>query len=110
MILNNNSDFNSHEEHIARVEMNSRVRKAAQAALQSSTLSNDPTAFSKNLIAQYQSISSEERAAAGFTQEYYDALVKNHETSSTILQALSGVSNSSGSSASGGVLSLLNYL
>lgn len=110
IVLDRNNDFNSHEKYIAKTEINSRIRKAVQVAFQTSNSVSDPTAFSKNLIAQYQSISSEERAAAGFTQDYYDTLLKNHETSTKILQSFSGLSISGDTNGAKGVSSLLDYI
>ncbi|MEX0298736.1 MAG: hypothetical protein AB3N28_06675 [Kordiimonas sp.] len=101
--LNKSDKFSSSEISAAKTEMKARVGKNVQGAFQSAGGSGDPTAFSKKLIAQYASMSSEEREAAGMTKDYYNTIVKNYETSLKISQAF-------GSSFGGGSLSLANYL
>lgn len=98
--LNTSEAFSSREVMTAQAEVKSRVSSSVQAAFRHAGNSTSPTAFSKQLIAQYSSMSAEEREVAGFNQEYYDAIMKNYETSLTIAQAFSGLS-ASGLSASG---------
>lgn len=95
--------FSSSEILAAKREMKTRVGSAVRHAFQSGGLGTDPTSFSKYLIAQYSSMTAEEREAAGLDKNYYNAIRQNYETSQTISQTL-GI----GSSGSG--TSLLNYL
>lgn len=102
--LDKSDKFSSSEISGARAEIKSRHGKFVQSTFQSAGSTGDPTAFSKKLIAQYASMSAEEREASGLTKEYYGAIVKNYETSLKISQAFSGFS------AGGGSLSLVNYI
>lgn len=105
--LNRDSDFTGSEVQAAKSELQSRVGQGVQSAFRSSGQSNDPTAFSKNLISQYQSMSSEEREAAGFTPEYYVNLKRNFESSQAISQLFAGLGGPSGSGSS---LNLMSFL
>lgn len=105
--LNRDGDFNSSEVQAAKTELQSRVGQGVQSALRSSGQGNDPTAFSRNLISQYQTMSVEEREAAGFTPEYYLNLKRNFESSQAISQLFAGLAGSSGSGSS---LNLMSFL
>jgi ribosomal protein S12 methylthiotransferase accessory factor YcaO len=105
--LNQDGLFSRSEVRAARDEMSSRVGRTVQEALRSAGAANDPTAFSKNLISQYQTMSVEEREAAGFTPEYFLNLQRNYESSQAISQLFAGFS---GTSESGSSFSLLNFL
>lgn len=109
IILNEGDQFNNAEVRAAKTEVDSRVGKIVLTAFQSSSGSNDPTSFSKSLIAQYESLSSEERVAAGFTQQYYNTIVSNYESSVRISEAFSGLF-SSGASGGNGVPSMFQFL
>lgn len=105
--LNRDGSFSSSEVLAAKEELQTRVGKTVQEAFRSSGPRNDPTSFSKNLIAQYQTMSVEEREAAGFTPEYYVTLKQNFETSQAMAQLFAGLG---GPSASGSSLNLMSYL
>ncbi len=102
--LNTSDQFSNSEAMAAKHEMKSRVRANVQGAFQLAGMSGDPTAFSKRLIAQYSSMSAAEREAGGLDGNYYDAIVKNYETSLRISQAFNT------GPSSGGTASLLNFL
>ena len=102
--LNNKDSFTRTEVFAAKTEINERVRLGVQQALVLSANSSDPTLMSKNLLAQYASLSSEEREAAGLTKDFYEALKSNYETSKTIASAFSGIY------AAGQGLSLVDYI
>lgn len=105
--LNREGDFSSSEVQAAKTELQSRVGQTVQTAFRSSGQGSDPTAFSRNLISQYQSMSVEEREAAGFTAEYYVNLKRNFESSQAISQLFAGLSGPTGSGSS---LNLMSYL
>lgn len=109
IILNAGDQFNNAEVRAAKSEVDSRVGKLVLNAFQSSGGSNDPAAFSKSLIAQYESLSSEERVAAGFTQQYYNTIVSNYETSVRISESFSDLF-ASGASGGTGTPSLFQFL
>jgi hypothetical protein len=102
--LNVSDQFSNREVAAAKHEVKSRLGADVQSALQQSSLSGDPTDFSKRLISQYSSMSVEEREAAGLDESYYDTIVKNYETSLQISQTYTT------GTTGGGVMSLLNYL
>lgn len=110
--LNTSGSFTSSEVMAAKHEMQSRVGAEVQSAFQLSGASGDPTDFSKRLIAQYSSMSAEERQAAGLDDNYYDAIVSNYQTSMQISQAMNtGPQMMAGTSAAAGsTTSLLNFL
>lgn len=100
---NDTGAFTSSEILSAKREMKTRLGADVQQAFQSGGLGSDPTTFSKYLIAQYSSMTTQEREAAGLDQNYYNTIMQNYETSQKISQML-------GTSSSGGGTSLLNYL
>lgn len=106
---NISNQFSSSEIVAAKFEMKSRVGASVQNAFQQASSSGDPTEFSKRLIAQYSAMSAEERDAAGLDSGYYDAIVKNYETSLRISQALNGGISGTATPANNGP-SLLNFL
>jgi hypothetical protein len=110
IVLNAGDQFNNAEVRAAKTEVDSRVGKIVLSAFQSSGRSNDLTAFSKNLIAQYESLSGEERVAAGFTQAYYNTIVSNYETSVRISESFSGFFASGGSAGINGIPSMFQFL
>lgn len=107
--VNVSDQFSDREIIAAKHEIKSRVGASVQSAFQQANTSGDPTNFSKRLIAQYSSMSAEEREAAGLDKSYYDAIVKNYETSQRISQTLN-IGTSGVRTSSGGSLSLLNFL
>jgi len=99
--LNRSDTFTRLEITAAKSEMRSRIGQTVQSAFQEAGTTGDPTAFSKKLIAQYDTMSAEEREAAGLGKGYYNSLVTNYETSLSISRTFA---------ASNGVSSLLDYL
>lgn len=102
--LNNDDQFTSREVQAAKLEVNSRSGNAVRAAYESSARSNDPAALAKNLIAQYGSMTAEERQAAGWSEDFYSTIVSHYETSVRISEMFSSTTSSDGRS---GLLSLL---
>lgn len=102
--LNNNDLFNDQEVRVAKEEIRTRSGNAIRAAYESSRSSNEPTALAQNIIAQYGSMSDEERQAAGWTEDFYNTVVSNYETSKRLSEMMGS------SSASSGYMSLLNYI
>ncbi len=110
IVLNTDSGFSTGEMLAAKAEVNARLSKSVQSALSHARASNDPAALSKNLIAQYASLSSEERQAAGLTPEYFETIKSNYETSVRISEALGAISGSGASSGRSGMLGLIDFL
>lgn len=107
--LNMSDQFSNSEAMAAKHEVKSRLGAAVQDAFQLAGITGDPTDFSKRLIAQYSSMSTEEREAGGLDKNYYDTIVKNYETSLQVSQAFN-TGTSSGGTSFGGARNLLDFL
>lgn len=108
--LNSAGKFSPTEVRIASLEMRTRSGAALLQSLKSAG-KTDPAAFAQNVISLFGAMSSEERAAAGWSDNLYAAAVANYQTASklgSILGQLTG-SSSFGSSNSGS-MSLMDYL
>jgi hypothetical protein len=107
--LNSNGKFNPTEVRTASMEMRSRSGAALLQSLKSAG-NSDPAAFAQNVISLYGAMSSEERAAAGWSDNLYAAAVANYQTASKLGSILGSVTGSSSLSSSGGSMSLMDYL
>lgn len=103
--LNSNEQFSDSEVRAAKMEIRLRSANALRVAFSQSQSASEPTAFAQNIISQYGSMSSEEREAAGWDEDFYNQIVSSYETSSRLSEMMSGFASSSG-----GALSLMNYL
>jgi len=113
--LNSNDQFSDTEVRAAKTEVRTRSGNAILAAYEQSKSSSDPTSLAKNIISQYGSMSSEERQAAGWSDDFYKTVLSNYQTSASIAQMFSSSASRQGSmfsgSASGqGGMSLSNFL
>ncbi len=116
--LNTGNDFSEAEVRAARNEMRSRTGAAVLAALKNSDAAANPAGFSENIISLYGAMSSEERAAAGWSDNLYAAAVSSYQTASKLASMLSQASSSGSlfggsggsTSGSGDKMSLLSYL
>lgn len=108
--LNSNGKFSPTEVRTASMEMRSRSGAALLQSLKSAG-NSDPAAFAQNVISLYGAMSSEERAAAGWSENLYAAAVSNYQTASKLGSILGQVTGSSSFGASGGSsMSLMDYL
>lgn len=110
--LNSAGKFNVTEVRAASMEMRSRSGAALLQSLKSAGSSTDPGAFAQNVISLYGAMSSEERAAAGWSDNLYAAAVANYQTASKLSSMLGSATGSSvfGGSGGGGSMSLMDYL
>lgn len=118
--LNTAGNFTATEVRNASAEMRSRSGAALLAGLKNSGTSSDPAAFASNIISLYGAMSTEERAAAGWSEKLYESAVANYQTASKLASMLGsatgssvwGGSNdtSSSSSTSSNTMSILSYL
>jgi hypothetical protein len=92
--LDEGSKFNAEEVFAAKAEMRSRSGSALVAGLKDAASGSDPTAFAKNIISAYASMSSEERAAAGWSESFYAAALQNYQSSAEIAKMLAGTGSS----------------
>jgi hypothetical protein len=109
--LNSNCKFNPTEVRTASMEMRSRSGAALLQSLKSAG-NSDPAAFAQNVISLYGAMSSEERAAAGWSDNLYAAAVANYQTASKLGSILGSATGSLafGSSDTGSSMSLMDYL
>ena len=118
--LNSGDRFSVAESRAAGAEMRSRAASAVLQGLKASGSSSDPGAFAQNIISLYGAMSSEERAAAGWSENLYAAAVANYHTASKLAAHLGAATGSppwgaaagagSGSGSGSGSFSLMDYL
>lgn len=89
--LNTSDKFNETEQLAAKRELRSRSNAAMLAGLKQAGSSSDPTAFAKNLMSMYGSLSTEERQATGLNANFYQTVLDNYRTSSKIAQMIAGM-------------------
>lgn len=100
--LNEGDQFTGEEIFAAKGEMHTRSCKTLLACFNHAGESGDPTALSKALISAYGSLSSEERTAAGWGEDFYNNILLNYETSTRIADMFSAAS--AGNSGGAGLL------
>ncbi len=117
--INTGNEFSDAEVRAARAEMRSRTGAAVLSALKSSDAATNPAGFSQNIISLYGAMSSEERAAAGWSDNLYSAAVQSYQTASKLASMLGSTTNSSmwgstssdsSESSSTDKMSILSYL
>lgn len=124
--LNTGGNFTASEIRSATSEMRSRSGAALLAGLKSAGTSTDPAAFASNIISLYGAMSTEERAAAGWSEKLYESAVANYQTASKLASMLgsatgssvwggnsdtsSSSNSSSNASSNASSMSILNYL
>lgn len=94
--------FSAAEVRAAATEIRSRSKAALVAAYEDAGRSGDPTAFSRNIISLYSSMTADERQAAGWGEGLLKSAVSAYETAASLLSILSGASGR------GGLASLLS--
>lgn len=109
--LNTSGNFAADEVLAASRAIRSRAGAALLAGLRASGTSSDPSAFASNVISLYGAMSTEERAAAGWSEELYASAVASYKTTSKLAGLLGNATGNPlfGSSA-GGSMNLLSYL
>ena len=112
--LNTSGQFAADEVLSASRTMRSRAGAALLAGLKAGNNTGDPAAFASNVISLYGAMSTEERAAAGWSEDLYASAVANYKTASklgSLLGAATGLSLFGGGTGnSSGSMSLLDYL
>jgi len=113
--LNADGSFKAEEVRLAKSEMRSRAGAAVLSGLKNADASN-PAAFAQNVISLYGAMSTEERAAAGWTDKLYAAAVSSYTTASKLTSMLGEVTGNSKwggtgtSDNSSNPMSMLSYL
>lgn len=84
--LNTGNKFTAEEVSAASTALRGKSGAALLAGFQSAAKSSDPTAFSQNIISIFSSMSTEERQAAGWSDQFYQAAVASYQTTSKLTQ------------------------
>ena len=104
--LNQDDKFSPDEVFAAKQVIAQRSSSTILAGLKSAA--SDPASFAKNLISAYGSMSSEERAAAGWSEQLYSAAVASYNTATQIANIFGDASSGNGSSPALSLLDALN--
>ncbi len=100
MALNRKGLFSAEEVRAANAEVRRRASVALSEGYRQAAKSGDPTAFARNIISLYSSLSPEVRAAAGFSENMLSTAVASYETTSRLMEVIS--SNLQGASGAAG--------
>ena len=84
--LNTGTKFAAEEVNAASAALRTKSGAALLAGFQNAAKSSDPTAFSQNIISIYSSMTAEERQAAGWSDQFYQAAVASYQTTSKLTQ------------------------
>jgi hypothetical protein len=93
--LNTGTKFAAEEVTAASAALRSKSGAALLAGFQSAAKSSDPTAFSQNIISIYSSMSAEERQAAGWSEDFYQAALSSYQSTSKLTQMFAEAGGSS---------------
>lgn len=110
IVLDAEGQFTPEEVKAAKATLRTKSSAALMAGLKSASQSADPTAFSQNVIAAFSSLSPEERQAAGWSDQLYEAAVANYTTSSKLAQMLNQLGSSGSAGNAGGFQGLASLL
>lgn len=110
IVLDDEGQFTSQEVAAAKSQLRTKSSSVLMAGLKSASQSTDPTAFSQNVISAFSSLSAEERQAAGWSDQLYEAAVANYSTSNKLLEMFNQLSAGSSSSNSGSSFSFASLL
>ena len=96
MALNREGLFSAQEVRAADAEIKARANLALSEGYKSAADSGDPTAFSRNIIAIYSSMSADERAAAGFSENLLNTAIESYESSARLMEIMATGMNAMG--------------
>ena len=82
--LNEGDQFSEFESRAAKDELSNRSRQVLLSCLSSANKSGSPTALAENIISAYGSLSSEERQAVGWGEDFYEAALANYKSANYI--------------------------
>lgn len=86
IVLDTSGKFSTQEVSAAQSAMRGKSGAALLAGFQNAAKSSDPTAFSQNIMSLFAGMSSEERQAAGWSEQFYQAAVDSYTTTSKLTQ------------------------
>jgi hypothetical protein len=110
IVLDGEGQFSSQEIAAAKAQLRTKSSAVLMAGLKSASQSSDPTAFSQNVISVFSSLSAEERQAAGWSDQLYEAAVANYSSSSKLLEMFNQLSSNSSSNNPGSSFSFASLL
>ena len=93
--LPDTGQFTTQEVSAANSALRAKSGAALLAGFQSAAKSSDPTAFSQNIMSIFASMSAEERQAAGWSDQFYQAAVQSYQSTTKLMDmfAQAGGSN-----------------
>ena len=86
IVLDDTDQFSTEEVNAAKATLRGKSGAALVAGFQSAAKSSDPTAFSQNIMSIFASMSTEERQAAGWSDQFYQAAVDSYTSTSKLTQ------------------------
>nr|WP_314258640.1 hypothetical protein [uncultured Devosia sp.] len=86
IVLDTTGKFTAPEISAAQSAMRGKSGAALVAGFQNAAKSSDPTAFSQNIMSLFNSMSAEERQAAGWSDSFYQAAVDSYVSTSKLTQ------------------------
>lgn len=86
IVLNTDNKFATEESSAAQAALRAKSGAALLAGFQDAAKSSDPTAFSQNIMSIFASMSTEERQAAGWSEQFYQAAVESYTSTSKLTQ------------------------
>lgn len=89
IVLDTSSQFTAEETSAARSALHARSGATLLAGFQDANKSGDPTAFSRNIITAFSSLSAEERQAAGWSDQLYQAAMQSYVTTTKLMDMFS---------------------
>lgn len=86
IVLDSTNQFSTEEVNAAKATLRDKSGAALLAGFQSAAKSSDPTAFSQNIMSLFAGMSTEERQAAGWSDQFYQAAVDSYTSTSKLTQ------------------------
>lgn len=95
IVLDDMGQFTPQETSAANAALRGKSGAALVAGFQNAAKSSDPTAFSQNIMSIFASMSAEERQAAGWSDQFYQAAVESYQSTTKLMEmfAQAGGSN-----------------
>jgi hypothetical protein len=85
IVLDTSGQFSTQEVSAANAALRGKSGAALLAGFQNAAKSSDPTAFSQNIMSLFASMSPEERQAAGWTDQFYQAAVESYQSTTKLM-------------------------
>jgi hypothetical protein len=97
IILNQEDVFTPEETFAAKSVLTARSGATLSESFSSANASGDPTAFSRNIIAAYASLSAEERLAVGWSDKLYQTAMQSYVSTTRLMSTLNQAAGSTAS-------------